>query len=84
MTFGEPGDISNLCKFGWYKWCYFWQCKKDFPEHDEELGCCLGPSNNESNEMCQIVLQMNGQVIPRSTIRRLRPDELAASNASEA
>ena len=22
-TFGEEGDISNLCQFGWYEWVYF-------------------------------------------------------------
>ena len=22
-TFGEQGDISNLCQFRWYDWCYF-------------------------------------------------------------
>ena len=21
MTLGEPGDISNLCQYGWYEWC---------------------------------------------------------------
>ena len=81
---GEPGDISNLCQFGWYEWCYFRQGKKEFPEPAEELGRCLGPSKNEGNEMCQSVLQMNGQVVPRRSLCRLRPDELAASNASEA
>ena len=22
-SFGEEGDISNLCQFGWYEWVYF-------------------------------------------------------------
>ena len=22
-TFGDQGDISNLCQFRWYDWCYF-------------------------------------------------------------
>ena len=22
-TFGEEGDISNICQFGWYEWVYF-------------------------------------------------------------
>ena len=21
-TYGEQGDISNICQFGWYKWVY--------------------------------------------------------------
>ena len=23
VTTGEEGDISSLCQFGWYEWCYF-------------------------------------------------------------
>jgi hypothetical protein len=22
-TTGDGGDISNICRYGWYKWCYF-------------------------------------------------------------
>ena len=22
-TFGEEGDISNICEFGWFDWCYY-------------------------------------------------------------
>ena len=25
-TFGEDGEISNICQFGWYEWVYF--CEK--------------------------------------------------------
>jgi hypothetical protein len=83
-TFGEMGDISNLCQFGWYEWCYFRQNTAGFPHNKEVLGRCLGPTKNDGNEMCQWILQMNGEVVPRRSLRRLRPDELAASNASEA
>ena len=34
ITLGEPGDVSNLCQFGWYEWCYFSQGKAYFPEPD--------------------------------------------------
>ena len=30
-TLGEMGDISNLCKFGWYEWVYFRQNTASFP-----------------------------------------------------
>ena len=26
VTTGDEGDISNLCQYGWYEWCYFTQC----------------------------------------------------------
>ena len=83
ITLGEPGDVSNLCQFGWYEWCYFSQGKAYFPEPDQELDRCIGPSKNQGNELCQIVLQMNGRGVPHCSLRRLCPDKLASSNASQ-
>ena len=37
-TFGEMGDISNLCQFGWYEWCYFRQHNAGFPQMQDENG----------------------------------------------
>ena len=34
---GEEGDISNLCKFKWYDWCYFRDKKNRFPYNQEIL-----------------------------------------------
>ena len=83
-TLNEMGDISNLCQFGWYEWVYFRQQKAQFPQQKSELGRCLGPTKNEGNEMCQWVLQQNGQVVPRRTLRRLKPEEISPTNVSEA
>ena len=77
------GDISNLCQFGWYEWVYFRQKTAAFPYLREELGRCLSPTKNKGNEMCQWILQQNGKIVPRRTIRRLRPEELTFSNVSE-
>ena len=43
-TFGEQGDISNLCQFRWYDWCYFRDHKAPFPHNQEVLGCILSPA----------------------------------------
>ena len=83
-TFGEMGDISNLCQFGWYEWCYFRQHNAGFPQMQEVLGRCLGPTKNEGNEMCQWVLQMNGEIVPRRSLRRLRAEEISVTNEAEA
>ena len=48
------------------------------------MGRCLGLTKNEGNEMCQWVLQRNGQIVPRRTLRRLKPEELPPTNAAEA
>ena len=83
-TLGEMGDISSLCQFSWYEWVYFRQGSKAFPYLKEELGRCLGPCKNEGNEMCQWVLQANGFIVPRRTLRRLTAHESAPSNEVEA
>ena len=43
-TFGEQEDISNLCQFRWYEWCYFHDHKAPFPHNQEILGRVLGPA----------------------------------------
>ena len=63
---GQEGDISNLCQFNWYKWCYFRE--NGFPLNVETLGRILGPAKGEGNEMCQWVLKANGNVVPRRTV----------------
>ena len=67
-TFGEEGDISNICQFWWYEWVYFWETKAKFPFPAHVLERCLGPAKNEGNEMIQWVLKHNGQIVPRSKI----------------
>lgn len=75
--FGDTPDISNLA-WGWY-----YRDNKSFPRPREVLGRVLGPANNLGNEMARSVQQINGKVVVRRTLRRLRPDELAASNEVE-
>ena len=67
-TLHDMGDISNLCQFGWYEWVYICQHTAQFPRQKSELGRCLGPTKNKGNEMCQWVMQQNGQVVPRRTL----------------
>ena len=75
-VFGEEGDISNLCQFGFYDWCYFREQKAPFPYGKEVLGRVLGPARGTGNEMCQWVLKANGEVVARRTTRPLRIDEI--------
>ena len=30
-TFGEECDISNLCRYDWYEWVYFWDGSAKYP-----------------------------------------------------
>ena len=43
-TTGEEGDISNLCQYGWYEWCYYREQTAAFPHNKEVLGRVLGPA----------------------------------------
>ena len=83
ITLAEEGDISNLCQFGWYEWCYFRQQKEHFPFPKEVLGRVLGPSRNVGNEMTQWVLQANDKVVCRRTLRKLKIDELNNNEVEE-
>ena len=69
---GEQGDISNLCTFDWYQWCYCVNKTASFPHEREVLGRVLGPATGVGNEMCQWVLQSNEQVVSRQTVRPLK------------
>ena len=77
VTFGTRGDISNFCQFDWYEWCYFrHESNVQYPFQKESLGRVLGPAKNEGNEMAQYVLQQNGTVVPRRSVRKLTVSEL--------
>ncbi len=82
-TFGTEADISHLCQFGWYEWVYYRDQSASFPYPKECLGRCLGPAKNEGNAMAQWILNENGRVVVRRSIRRLTPHELSPSNESE-
>ena len=56
---------------------YFWETTATFPFPAHVLGQCLGPANNEGNEMTQWALNQNGQNFPRRKMRRLTPEEWA-------
>ena len=83
VTLGDEGDISNLCNFNWYDWCYYREQSSPFLVDKDLLGRVLGPAKNAVNEMTQWILKGNGRIVPRRTVRPLKPEELAASNEVE-
>ena len=74
-TFGEEGDISNICQFGWYEWLYLRETTGKFPYPSPVLGRCLGPEKNEGNKILQWVLNQHGQIVPRKNTCKLTPGE---------
>ena len=63
----EDGDISKLCQFAWYEWCYYCDHTAVFPIQQEIIGRVLGPYKVKCNEMSQWILKSNGSVVPRRT-----------------
>ena len=76
LTTGDEGDITNLCQYAWYEWCYFRDQTAAFPNNKEVLGRVLGPARGSGNEMAQWTLKANGRVVPRRSLRPLKVDEL--------
>ena len=62
---GEEGNISNLCQYGWYDWCYYCVHTARFPYNQEVLGRVLGSAHYKGNELAQWVLKVNGNIMPR-------------------
>ena len=77
-TFGNQGDISNICQFVWNEWFYAIGGSEPFPHMAEVLGRCLGPTKNKGKKMTQWVLNINGKIVPRRSLRLLRPNELSS------
>ena len=76
-TLGIQGDISNICQFAWYDWCYYREESDiQFPFQKRQLGRVLGPLKNEGNEMTQAVLTIKGTVIPRRSCTPLTVAEI--------
>jgi hypothetical protein len=75
-TLHEEADISNLCRYGWYEWCYYLEQTNKFPFNHEVLGRVLGPARGEGNEMAQWILKANGNVVPRQMLRPLKTEEI--------
>ena len=76
-VFGEEGDISNVCQFHFYDWCYFRDSTASFPFPDKILGRILGPADETAgNQMSQWILRADGEIFPRHTARPLTDDEI--------
>ena len=62
-TMGEEGDISNICQFQFYEWCYYYDSDDGFPRHHLVIGRVMGPSVGMGNKMAQWILKGNGRVV---------------------
>jgi Reverse transcriptase (RNA-dependent DNA polymerase) len=75
---GETSDISTFAEFAWYEWVKFRDTAVSFPEDTMLLGRDLGPAIDIGPAHTRKILKANGQIVYRSTVRPLTPDELAS------
>ncbi len=70
---GETPDISEYIEFEFHDWIKYWDPHAKMP--GEQLGKWLGVCKNVGAAMTYWVLKDNGNVIARSTVRKLNKDE---------
>jgi len=73
---GQTPDISEIMHFGFYDWIKYYD-PAAFPSKREFLGRWLGPADHVGQALCFYILKDNGQVIARSTVRLLTPEEIS-------
>jgi hypothetical protein len=73
---GSTADISNICKFAWFHWVMFRDNVPTYPNDKLILGRYLGPAIDVGSAMTMKILEQNGQVVYRSTVRHLTSEEL--------
>ena len=77
LVMGNTADISALSLFGWFKWVMFRDTVATYPDDKMVLGRDLGPAIDIGPAMTRKILKANGQVVYRSTVRSLTPDEVS-------
>ena len=73
---GMFSDISDICEFEFYEWVMFNDSQATFPETKFHMGRWIWPAVDVGSTLTYKILKSNSQVVPRSTIRHLKLDEL--------
>ena len=82
---GVTPDISHICEFRWFEWVYVSPPVGSFADGKEHLGRYLGPTlPGHGSTMSYHVLQHSGEVVSRTSIRKLTPQELDNSDIRRA
>jgi hypothetical protein len=64
---GDTPDISHLCDFEWYDWCWYIDPPL-FPEERRNLGRYLGPYHDVGGQLCKMILSAKGKLIVRTSV----------------
>jgi len=77
MVSGETANISSIAEFKGYEWVMFRDTSISFPDSKMVLGRDLGPALDIGPAMTRKVIKRNREIVFRSTVRSLTPDEIA-------
>jgi hypothetical protein len=69
-------DISTISEYAWYEWVKFRDTAAKFPVSKIQLGRDLGAAIDIGPAMTHKILQKNGMVMYRSSVRSLTLDEI--------
>jgi hypothetical protein len=73
---GETVDISTIEEYDWYEWVKFRDTAARFPVSKIQLGRDVGAAIDIGPAVARKILNQNGSVIYRSSVRPLAQDEI--------
>ena len=71
---GDTPDISPICEFGWYEWCWYHDVEDEGLEV-KKLGRYLGPSFDVGDALCAKLLTEKGSLLNRTSYFRLSDED---------
>ena len=76
LVTGETPDISEFVDYGWFDPIWYLDAEEAFPADKEQLGRWLGPSHRVGQALTYFIINNNGSIITRSTVKPLSTDDL--------
>jgi hypothetical protein len=73
---GHTPNITALCTYSFYDYCWYWSSEEGFPDQQRVLGHWLGVSHDISRPLTYFVLPKSCRQIARLSITPVTPDEL--------
>jgi hypothetical protein len=80
----EPTDISPMAEYAWYEWVKFRDTSVNFSESKIHLGRDLGAAIGIGPAMARKVLNVEGKVMYRTSVKSLTPDESQSPSEARA
>ena len=77
---GFTSDISELVEFGWFQWV--WYHNPVDPTKDQ-IGRWMGPAHNVGQGLAYYILNINAEVVVRSTVSKINDDDITPMDLEE-